>query len=108
MGLLDAEGLADTGMSRDDAQFIIGAYQSLGGAAPTPVAAHAPLPAAAAAPTTAPERDADECPICFEPRENRTALVPCGHILCGGCAAKYNASCPVCREAVSSRMRVFR
>ena len=43
LGLLDAEGLADTGMSRDDAEFIIGAYQSLNGAAPTPVArTHAP------------------------------------------------------------------
>jgi hypothetical protein len=50
-----------------------------------------------------PERD--ECPICFEP-EKSTALVPCGHILCGACAAKY-ANCPVCREVVSSRMRVF-
>ena len=46
-----------------------------------------------------------ECPICFEP-EKSTALVPCGHILCGACAAKY-AHCPVCREPVASRMRVF-
>ncbi len=50
-------------------------------------------------------RDSDECPICFEP-EKSTALVPCGHILCGTCAAKY-ANCPVCREPVASRMRVF-
>ena len=59
-------------------------------------------PAPAAAPGTP---DRDECPICFEP-EKSTALVPCGHILCGACAAKY-ANCPVCREPVASRMRVF-
>ena len=58
--------------------------------------------ASAAAPGTP---DRDECPICFEP-EKSTALVPCGHILCGACAAKY-AHCPVCREPVASRMRVF-
>ena len=51
--------------------------------------------------------DADECPICLEPKESPTAIVPCGHILCGGCAAKYTTSCPVCREPVASRMRVF-
>ena len=49
----------------------------------------------------------DECPICLEPKESPTAIVPCGHILCGGCAAKYTTSCPVCREPVASRMRVF-
>ena len=69
-------------------------------AAATPAAEAAPAPAAA--PGTP---DRDECPICFEP-EKSTALVPCGHILCGACAAKY-AHCPVCREVVSSRMRVF-
>ena len=104
----------DPGIPRDDAQFIIVAYGSLGGVPPTPTPmAAAPRPASVAAPAEAapapaaapgtPERD--ECPICFEP-EKSTALVPCGHILCGACAAKY-ANCPVCREAVASRMRVF-
>ena len=104
--------VADAGIPRDDAQFIIVAYGSLGGAPPTPVAA-APRPAPPAAPVEAAAPaaaapgtpDRDECPICFEP-EKSTALVPCGHILCGACAAKY-ANCPVCREVVSSRMRVF-
>jgi hypothetical protein len=113
LGLLDAGGLADAGIPRDDAQFIIVAYGSLGGVPPTPTPAAAPRPPPPAAPAPAapapaaapgtPERD--ECPICFEP-EKSTALVPCGHILCGACAAKY-AHCPVCREVVSSRMRVF-
>ena len=68
----------------------------------SPAHAAPAAPAPAAAPGTP---DRDECPICFEP-EKSTALVPCGHILCGACAAKY-AHCPVCREVVSSRMRVF-
>jgi hypothetical protein len=118
LGLLDADGLADAGIPRDDAQFIIVAYASLGGVPPPPTPAAAPRPAPPAAPAEAPPAEAapapaaapgtpdrDECPICFEP-EKSTALVPCGHILCGACAAKY-AHCPVCREVVSSRMRVF-
>ena len=45
-------------------------------------------------------------------RAKDTALVPCGHVLCGVCVSKANDSrivdeCPVCRVAVRSTMRIF-
>ena len=75
----------------------------------------APPPAAAAAPPRPPPPEdldpGDECAVCME-RAKDTALVPCGHVLCGVCVSKANDSrivdeCPVCRVAVRSTMRIF-
>ena len=93
--LLDTDSLVDCGVAAADARRICERVElAKAGAAPVRAASD-------------PERECpiDECPVCLEP-EKSTALVPCGHILCGACAAKY-ANCPVCREAVASRMRVF-
>jgi len=53
--------------------------------------------------------DARECPICLE-RPKDTALLPCGHLLCGVCAATFVGTgqpCPLGRERVTGRARVF-
>ena len=70
---------------------------------------------AVASPATPPPDDgldeSRECPICLE-RPKDTALVPCGHVLCGSCVGLANAEkivdeCPVCRETVRETMRVY-
>ena len=45
------------------------------------------------------------CPICME-RPRDTALMPCGHCMCGECALRVFA-CPFCRLEVADRSRVF-
>ena len=85
--LLDTDSLVDCGIDADDARRIVERVD----------AAKAGAPGRAASDS--------ECPICFEP-ERSTALVPCGHILCRACAAAHE-SCPVCRAAVTSRLRLF-
>ena len=88
--LLDTDSLVDCGVDATDARRICERVDLVkSGAAPVRAASD-------------PER---ECPICFEP-ERSTALVPCGHILCRACAAAHE-SCPVCRAAVTSRLRLF-
>jgi cold shock CspA family protein len=88
--LLDTDSLVDCGVDAADARRICERVDLVkSGAAPVRAASD-------------PER---ECPICFEP-ERSTALVPCGHILCRACAAAHE-SCPVCRAAVTSRLRLF-
>jgi len=46
-----------------------------------------------------------ECKICLEVREERYALVPCGHIMCSVCKERYSA-CPTCSRHVKSQLRV--
>ena len=55
--------------------------------------------------------NAAECPCCLQPGRD-TALVPCGHVLCGRCVATYLKrddadACPVCRAPVLHAMRIF-
>lgn len=45
------------------------------------------------------------CPVCME-RPRDTALMPCGHCMCGECAVRVLA-CPFCRLQVADRSRVF-
>ena len=46
-----------------------------------------------------------ECKICFEVKEERYALVPCGHIMCSVCKDNYR-ECPTCSRHVDSHLRV--
>ena len=46
-----------------------------------------------------------ECKICFEVKEERYALVPCGHIMCSVCKESYS-ECPTCSRHVESHLRV--
>lgn len=63
--------------------------------------------AAMAAPRTASETR--ECPICKD-KPKDTVLVPCGHMLCGGCAAKVielRQHCPIGRERITGKVHAF-
>ena len=72
----------------------------------------APSPLLAPPPPPAQANNAAECPCCLQPGRD-TALVPCGHILCGTCVAAYvkkdnsDDACPVCRAPVLHAMRIF-
>lgn len=57
------------------------------------------------------------CPICLENMKN-TALVPCGHVLCGSCVSALTGGaalgsdpqgtpCPICRKPAQSSVRIF-
>ena len=47
-----------------------------------------------------------KCKVCWE-KQVQTVLVPCGHsCACWECGLKLQ-TCPLCRAAVNSRMRVF-
>lgn len=53
-----------------------------------------------------------QCQICMEVKlENMYCLVPCGHMLCGGCMADYyiydDNSCPHCRQVVKEKVKLF-
>jgi hypothetical protein len=84
--------------------------------APSPLLAPPPpeAPPALFAPPPPPALPANaaECPCCLQPGRD-TALVPCGHILCGTCVAAHvkkgdsDGACPVCRAPVLNAMRIF-
>lgn len=47
------------------------------------------------------------CSICYENYSSETdrfpsILIPCGHTFCRSCVAKFNASCPTCRQPIVS------
>ena len=48
-----------------------------------------------------------ECTICYIVKDETCALVPCGHIMCSGCAGNYTA-CPTCSRNVESRCRLYK
>ena len=59
------------------------------------------------APAAAAPSRIQECPCCLE-RARDTAFVPCGHVLCGACAAAYGEQrCPVCRAAVGTKLKIY-
>jgi hypothetical protein len=89
------------------------------GVGSAPLAAEAP-PAAksgsiARAGETAPgsteRREGACCPVCWDSDAPKNcALVPCGHVLCGGCAARFLARgerCPMCRTPIARTMKLF-
>ncbi|KAG2426065.1 hypothetical protein HXX76_013253 [Chlamydomonas incerta] len=56
-----------------------------------------------AALAAAAERD-HQCPVCWEARKG--LVFGCGHQTCVGCGEKL-AACPICREPVALRIRVY-
>ncbi|ORC84285.1 uncharacterized protein TM35_000461040 [Trypanosoma theileri] len=49
--------------------------------------------------------ESDNCVVCFGPKD--TVLVPCGHYcLCGACATNV-PQCPLCRQSIKFRQRIF-
>ena len=48
---------------------------------------------------------ATECNICFETKDERFALKPCGHVMCSSCRWNFN-KCPTCSELVSGHLRL--
>ena len=76
-------------------------------------AAAAAARAAASAASAAARALVQECPICLgeygagaSGGGHAVALVPCGHLLCDGCAPAV-AECPICRTPVEGRVRVY-
>ena len=50
--------------------------------------------------------DRESCVVCLD-EDKSHALVPCGHrCVCGPCGERL-AQCPVCRQAVTTMMRVW-
>ena len=47
-----------------------------------------------------------QCNICFSDVADH-ACIPCGHVLCGACAAKLRGGCPFCRAAIDRCMKLF-
>ncbi len=45
------------------------------------------------------------CPVCFDAGRT-SAFVPCGHVVCGGCAER-STLCPVCRAAFQFIQRIY-
>ena len=89
--LLQIRDLVEIGLEAWDAERL------LVGAAAEP----APPPPPVAPPST------QECPLCMD-GDREIALVPCGHVLCAGCAGRHaRESCPMCRQDVASTMRVY-
>ena len=89
--LLSISDLVDIAIKPEDAEKLL-------------VAAAAP-PAAPPPPVATPSTQ--ECPLCMD-GDREIALVPCGHVLCAGCAGRHaTESCPMCRQDVASTMRVY-
>ena len=97
-----------------------------------PANAPAPVPAAAAAVAAVPEipasalrpveekkvekradalaasKEDDSCAICMAAKST-TALVECGHLLCGECAGPLvGRQCPICRQPVLRLLKIFK
>ncbi len=90
--LLSISDLVDIAIKPEDAEKLLVA------AAAPPAA---PPPPPVATPST------QECPLCMD-GDREIALVPCGHVLCAGCAGRHaRESCPMCRQDVASTMRVY-
>ena len=52
-------------------------------------------------------REAQKCPVCYT-REQKIALMPCGHVFCTSCSDRARRSrCHICRLPVENQMRVF-
>ncbi|KAM7003718.1 E3 ubiquitin-protein ligase LRSAM1 isoform 3-T4 [Passerculus sandwichensis] len=66
-----------------------------------------PGPAAPTAPALPREERQSECVVCME-REPQMIFLPCGHVCCcQGCCERL-LSCPLCRQDIAQRVRIFR
>ncbi|RMB93536.1 hypothetical protein DUI87_30234 [Hirundo rustica rustica] len=73
-------------------------------AAPEPSAPLEELPSPAAPPLQWDEKS--ECVVCME-QEPRMIFLPCGHVCCcQGCCERLH-SCPLCRQDIAQRIRIF-
>ncbi|NXW78482.1 LRSM1 ligase, partial [Hirundo rustica] len=74
-------------------------------AAPEPSAPLEELPSPAAPPLQWDEKKS-ECVVCME-QEPRMIFLPCGHVCCcQGCCERLH-SCPLCRQDIAQRIRIF-
>ncbi|NWI00626.1 LRSM1 ligase, partial [Tichodroma muraria] len=77
-------------------------------AAPEPSAPleERPSPAAPTAPPLQWDERKSECVVCME-QEPQMIFLPCGHVCCcQGCCDRLH-SCPLCRQDIAQRIRVF-
>ena len=52
-------------------------------------------------------RETKKCTVCYT-RDQRIALIPCGHVFCNSCAERGRRSrCHTCRQPVEDQMRVY-
>ena len=48
------------------------------------------------------------CKICYCKKAN-IALIPCGHSnFCRECAIKFDSECPVCRTAITGKIKIYK
>ncbi|KAM3660305.1 E3 ubiquitin-protein ligase LRSAM1 isoform 1-T2 [Ammospiza maritima maritima] len=65
-----------------------------------------PGPAAPTAPALPGDERHSECVVCME-REPQMIFLPCGHVCCcQGCCERL-LSCPLCRQDIAQRVRIF-
>jgi len=81
-------------------------------AGPTPLDVwNATRPKIIAQPPKKPELPpkSDECAICLEELKERCAFVPCGHTAtCWNCGQNNDiVNCPMCRAAITMRLKIF-
>ncbi|XP_033374227.1 E3 ubiquitin-protein ligase LRSAM1 isoform X3 [Parus major] len=77
-------------------------------AAPEPSAPleEPPSPAAPSAPPLPWDQRKSECVVCME-QEPQMIFLPCGHVCCcRGCCERL-LSCPLCRQDIAQRIRIF-
>jgi hypothetical protein len=102
-GRMRSKASSYAAIGNTEAQMAAQATKSSAPPTPQPVAAPAPSPPAV-------EGGAGvECPVCLDGAKD-TALVPCGHTLCGLCAGELlrgGRPCPVCRAHFGSVLRVY-
>ncbi|XP_066188631.1 E3 ubiquitin-protein ligase LRSAM1 isoform X5 [Sylvia atricapilla] len=65
-----------------------------------------PSPAAPSAPPLQWDEKKSECVVCME-QEPQMIFLPCGHVCCcQGCCERLH-SCPLCRQDIAQRIRIF-
>ncbi|NXH46515.1 LRSM1 ligase, partial [Dicaeum eximium] len=65
-----------------------------------------PSPAAPTAPPLQWDEKKSECVVCME-QEPQMIFLPCGHVCCcQGCCERLH-SCPLCRQDIAQRVRIF-
>ena len=47
-----------------------------------------------------------ECPICLETIKN-LVVINCGHSFCEKCIKNINITCPMCREYITAKIKVY-
>ncbi|KAJ7426757.1 E3 ubiquitin-protein ligase LRSAM1 [Willisornis vidua] len=85
-----------------------GVVDSEAPAAPEPSAPleEPPFPAGATAPPLQEEHRKAECVVCLE-QEPQLIFLPCGHVCCCQSCCQRLLSCPLCRQDIAQRIRIF-